>query len=343
MKVSIQRLGLAFLVASTVFNSYAQTGDTKAPIDLVASAADISNTMKTYVYDRSVLVTPAYQKIQRDVLQLAQQAKTQSEFVEGFNQIWKHGPFSHVQLAVAKHSAEQMTDYFDAMNAGGKGAILSWQGDVAVLTVNTMMGLDTISQIDAAYQTMTDRKAKALIIDLRNNEGGAFAVRPLLSHVVSSKLDAGFFLSQRWTIAHQRLPDQATIAGLTPWQGWSVKTFWRDVQNNDVTRIQFEPTVPHFAGEVYVLTSKRTASAAELATDALLASGRATVIGEQTAGEMLSQKLYDLPQGLQLSLPIADYYGAHTGRIEGQGIKPNIMMTADAAMAHALTLASSAK
>lgn len=85
-----------------------------------------------------------------------------------------------------------------------------------------------------------------------------------------------------------------------------------------------------------VLVSGLTASAAELAADALAANGRAQLIGEPTAGEMLSQKMYDLPQGLQLSLPIADYYAFHSGRIEGAGIQPDEKVPADQALALAL-------
>ena len=340
MKTLPQFLALALMLAGATFTSQGQTNVTDIAIDLVASANDITTTLKSYVYDPSMLDTVAFKQVERDVLQLAQQAGSQQEFISGFNDIWKNGPFSHVYLAPARQTAEQMTAFFDSMHVGGNGAILTWHNDIAILTVNTMMGLDSIAQIDAAYQTITARNAPALIIDLRQNQGGAFAVRPLLSHIVSSELDAGFFLSQRWSIAKKGIPDAATIKSLAPWQGWSVKSFWHDVQHNDITRIRFEPTLPHYGGAVYVLTSQRTASAAELATDALAASGRATIIGEQTAGEMLSQKLYDLPQGLQLSLPIADYYGQHSGRIEGQGVKPDILTTADAAMDTALTLAS---
>jgi len=343
MKAIHQFLGSVIFVAIASGSSFARSQDAKVPLNLIASAADITNTMKSYVYDRSVLDTAAYKNTEQAVLQLAQQAKTQPEFIEGFNKIWRNGPFSHVHLGLAQQSAEQMTDYFDSMNAGGKGAILSWQGDIAVLTVNTMMGNDTIAQIDAAYQAIAERQAKALIIDLRENEGGSFAVKPLLSHLVTSGLDAGFFLSQRWTSAHKGTPSAAILSALAPWQGWSVRTFWHDVQSNAVTRIRIEPSLPHFAGPVFALTSKRTASAAELATDALLVSGRAIVIGEQTAGEMLSQKLYDLPQGLQLSLPIADYYGKHSGRIEGHGVKPAILTTASDAMTRALALVLGAK
>ena len=91
-----------------------------------------------------------------------------------------------------------------------------------------------------------------------------------------------------------------------------------------------------FQGRVFVLTSKRTASAAELATDALKSSARAIIIGEKTAGEMLSQKIFDVPGGFQLSLPIADYYSAENGRIEGVGVKPDFEMDAAAALEFAL-------
>ena len=51
---------------------------------------------------------------------------------------------------------------------------------------------------------------------------------------------------------------------------------------------------------------------------------------------MLSQKPYDLPNGLQLYLPIADYHSARLGRIEGAGIVPTVGVPADQALAKAL-------
>ena len=51
---------------------------------------------------------------------------------------------------------------------------------------------------------------------------------------------------------------------------------------------------------------------------------------------MLSQKIYDIPGGLHLSLPIADYYSAVHGRIEGVGIKPDIETNAADALEIAL-------
>jgi C-terminal processing protease CtpA/Prc len=44
----------------------------------------------------------------------------------------------------------------------------------------------------------------------------------------------------------------------------------------------------------------------------------------------------DLPHGLQLSLPISDYYSFRMGRIEGRGVEPDVAVPAGAAMDEAM-------
>jgi len=258
------------------------------------------------------------------VAKLAEVATSDEAFMSGFREIWKNGPFSHVEINLAEQSASDLADYLDTIRIGGGGALLAWQGDVAVLTVGTMMGLDTIDEIDAAYAEIAEREASALIIDVRENGGGAFAVLPLVSHLLSKPLDAGSFVSQPWNSVHRVAPGPADLAAVDPWEGWSIKTFWADVQSDPITRIRFSPMEPVYAGPVYVLTSEYTASAAELAVDALKSANRAVIVGENTAGKMLSQKIYDIPGGFHLSLPIADYHSVVNGRIEGVGVKPDI-------------------
>jgi len=292
--------------------------------DYAEVVAAINETMRAYHYNPAELDTAEYRRIEAAVSELGEVATSDEIFLKGFRKIWENGPFSHVTLNVAQQTAEDLADYLDTIRIGGGGALLAWRGDVAVLTVNTMMGLDTIEEIDAAYAEIAKRETSGLIIDLRENGGGAFAVRPLVSHLLTKPLDAGAFVSQPWNAVHQREPSRADMEAVDPWKGWSIKSFWADVQSEPVTRISFSPADPVYDGPVYVLTSKRTASAAELATDALRSANRVTIVGENTAGEMLSQKIYDVPGGFHLSLPIADYYSAVNGRIEGVGIKPDI-------------------
>ena len=298
--------------------------------------ADINNTMRAYHYNPAELKSADYQKIEAQIVALANNVESDQDFIDGFRAIWKQGPFSHVELNFADTTAEELAEYLDNLRVGGESVNLSWRNKTAVLTVNTMMGLDTIEHIDKAYKEITKNNAERLIIDLRNNGGGAFAIRPLVGHLINNPIDAGSFVSQKWNADHQRPPTNTELSKVSPWQGWSIRTFWNDVQEQQFVKINFKPINPIFNGPVYVLTSKHTASAAELAVDALQSAGRAAVIGEITAGKMLSQKIYDVTGGFHLSLPIADYYSSKNGRIEGVGITPDILVNPDDALNIAL-------
>ena len=108
------------------------------------------------------------------------------------------------------------------------------------------------------------------------------------------------------------------------WSGRSIISFWKSVQEQGITRIRLHPAEPNFSGNVYVLVDGRSASATELAVDAFRASGLATIVGERTAGEMLSQSMFDVVDGFIVSLPVADYYTIAHGRIDGQGVPVDI-------------------
>jgi len=80
------------------------------------------------------------------------------------------------------------------------------------------------------------------------------------------------------------------------------------VLTRPLTSYRIDPIQPLFRGPVFVLTSARSISAAEIAADALQAAGRATLTGEKTPGILLSSKLFDIPGGFHLRVPIADYF-----------------------------------
>lgn len=303
----------------------------------------INKVMFEHHYNINELQGNEYQSVLDSMRALGKISTSKQEFIIGFKNIWKSGPFSHVVLQPSNRTAEQMAMYLDNMDVGESGAQLSFQNEVAVLTVNTMMGQDTIKRIRSFYQTVAQSNAKALIIDLRSNGGGAFAIRPLVSHLINKPLNAGYFLAQKWSSQHTRLPTKQELTKLEPWSGWSVISFWKDVQEQALVKVQFQPVDLYIDLPVYILTSSKTASASELATEALQSSGRVTVIGERTAGQMLSQKPYDVANGMQLYVPIADYYSMNTGRLEGNPIQPNIEVHAEEAMEVALSLASKFK
>ena len=303
----------------------------------------IDGALRANLFDTRLLETDDYRSIYKRMQSLVHDGQDKAAFAKAFNGFWAQGPFSHVQLMASPQRAEDMAAYLDAMRVGPNATSLAWHGDVPVLTVNTMMGQDTIQTISAVFAQLNDKASPHLIIDLRQNKGGAFAVVPLVGHLIEQEVDAGFFVSQNWLRSHTELPSAELVQAEKPWQGWSIRSFWSDVQSGEgLLRIRFVPMQPRYQGTVYVLTSRKTASAAEMSIDALRAAGRITQVGERTAGQMLSQKMFNLPQGFLLSVPIADYIGLRSGRIEGKGIAPHVPSDASQALEAALALVKSA-
>nr|MBO2513506.1 hypothetical protein [Gammaproteobacteria bacterium] len=98
---------------------------------------------------------------------------------------------------------------------------------------------------------------------------------------------------------------------------------------------------PIFEGNVYVLTSSQTASAAEPFVDLIRRRADVTVIGEATAGAMLSGERFPDGEGRLLFAPVADYVTADGRRIDRVGVAPDIEAPADQAPRAALELIES--
>jgi len=125
-------------------------------VDFIALAEAINSTMRAYHYDPSQLESEDYQVVENKIIELGKTAVSEEDFLNGFSEIWREGPFSHVLLRKAQQSAEETAAYLDQLRIGGGGATLIWNENIAILTVNTMMGLDTIEEIDAAYEVILE-------------------------------------------------------------------------------------------------------------------------------------------------------------------------------------------
>jgi carboxyl-terminal processing protease len=133
---------------------------------------------------------------------------------------------------------------------------------------------NTARDLKAAIEKLGGRGLKGLVIDLRNNPGGA----------VSSALDASsLFLNPghlilsargRRTSAEERVPSSA------------------------------EP----YAFPVSIIVNARTGSASEIFAGALQDHDRATLVGETTYGKGLVQQVLPLSQDTALALTTAFYY-----------------------------------
>jgi carboxyl-terminal processing protease len=139
------------------------------------------------------------------------------------------------------------------------------------------------------------KDARGVILDLRRNGGGdAEAMSDIASTFLGLGVDLGQFTNRA---------------------GFSFDLFTQSRSANPVA----EHRVP-----LIVLTSPRTASAAEIFVEALRASRRATILGTETCGCVLAVRArHDLPDGGVLDVSELDYETAQGRRIEGHGLKPD--------------------
>ncbi len=307
--------------------------------DYPSIVAVAEQVVESKLFDPDDLETEAYLDFRRRLGEIAAAAKDDLDLLLGFRFAWANDPFSHFELRRATTPAAAIIESFDSYDVGEQAARVVFDGDLAVLTVDTMMGNDTIEHIRAGYREIAAKGSKALVIDLRGNGGGAFAVKPLVEHVIDQPLEPGYFISHGWNVSHDQAPTSAELAAIEPWQGWSLKAFWEGVQEEDPIKLRFEPAEPNFDGPVFVLVDGDSASATELAADAFRSSGVTTLVGERTVGHMLSQSFFDASDGFIVSLPVADYYSTAHGRIEGAGVPVDIESASADALDRAKELA----
>lgn len=158
-------------------------------------------------------------------------------------------------------------------------------------------------RIDAALALIAD--SEAVILDLRRTPGGAPSA---VGYLVSAFVEPG---RDVYNVFHAR-SGQASEA---PARGHPA---------------------PRTAVPLYVLTSGRTASAAESIAYTLQAAGRAVVVGTPSTGGANPGRAVALPGGFSLFVSNASPRNPITGKNwEGDGVIPDIASSADAALATA--------
>ena len=172
---------------------------------------------------------------------------------------------------------------------------------------------------------------------MRNNGGGGIeAAFEFAKYIVDEPVTVGYFVTNK---LHYSEFDSTLFKTLPEVIPETTEEFIETLKNSSGKKLVFSNTDnPKFKGNLYILTNNSTASTCEPIVYLLKASNKATVIGEKTAGAMLSGTIFDISGKYKLFLPIADFYTYDGKRIEGVGVSPNIETTSDNALDKALSL-----
>lgn len=156
------------------------------------------------------------------------------------------------------------------------------------------------------------RNVDAFVLDLRGNPGGGEGLNQYLSSFFFGAepvhLYSRFYAAEDTTREYWTLPEAPPVK---------------------------LPDVP-----LFVLVDGRSGSAAENMAFSLRNTGRATLVGETTAGGAHSSTRVDLPAGFSMVLPVARVFDPRTDRdFEGVGVRPDVEVAPSDALVRAHGLA----
>ena len=172
---------------------------------------------------------------------------------------------------------------------------------------------------------------------MRECGGGDYSSMFLASYLIIEPLDAGFFIGNNYFKENTNLPDDAVIRKTPVYNGNSLKDFLQAIIDNGLLPGRVVPDKQlHYSGKVFALTDNYSASATEPIAYFLKQHNLAVLVGEKTAGDMLSSTFIDIQDSWALVVPTADYYTSDRFRIEGNGVKPTIKVKSEKALEYVL-------
>jgi carboxyl-terminal processing protease len=186
-----------------------------------------------------------------------------------------------------------------------------------------------VARMDSAFAQMAG--LPAIVIDLRGNEGGSVDLAYRLGqHLHATPVPAGYLVVRRGFDSRgmrsaaaldittvPALPTDGSVTG-------AMLTDAVDAAGGAAMLYMGGGIARTYTGRIAVLTDENTGSAAEAVAAMLQETRCAVVIGERTAGAMLSSADVMVAPGWRLRYPAMDYRTAAGRRVEGDGVAPDV-------------------
>ena len=195
-------------------------------------------------------------------------------------------------------------DPFDVTLTRGKIPINSvtstmLEGNIGYIQIKGFIGSrrteGTEDEFNKALNAHKSAGMKALILDLRDNQGGLLNAA---YHIADAFIDEGIIVS----------------------------TKGRKSEFDEAYRATSDPLCPSDIPLV-VLVNESSASASEIVAGAIKDTRRGILVGQKTYGKGVVQKRYELLDGASMSLTISAYYTPNGTSINEVGITPQVPVT----------------
>ncbi len=292
------------------FLSTPRSNETRRTGKLVGIGIATQITEEGLVIIRTIAGAPAAQAglIPGDTIQ-----EVDGHKVEGTRGIpGEPGTKVHIKIKHADGSTKVYTLTRKQFSTVRKEELLPVDNDTMRLTVSTFDFTYDAGNVENLMKKAA--KSKSLIIDLRDNPGGAVSnLQHLLGLLVPDEKPVGTFLTRGIVdkFVKETGGQPTDLMAIAKWSPTKVKAFKN-------TR------VPAYQGHVAVLVNGFSGSAAEICAAGLRDTIGATVVGTKSAGAVLVSLISDASNGYSLEFPIGDYVTVAGLRLEGHGVVPEL-------------------
>jgi carboxyl-terminal processing protease len=192
-----------------------------------------------------------------------------------------------------------------------------------------MLGVDVSNAMSSAVAELGN--IERLIVDLRGNTGGGAGSLRLMSLLTPNRVPVGYAADKRWATRDlSKLRESFPRLGRIP---SSTRFLWllglrylpAFITKSPIV-LQSEGLGPKpYDGHIALLVDRHTASAAEMVAVFAKENKLATIVGEKTAGRLLSATSVKVGHGFRLALPTGAYYTWHGTTLEGSPIVPDVV------------------
>ena len=303
---------------------------TNAIRDYPALAGELETAIRAHLYDPALLTRREFVRFFADLKTRYSAARDDLDAIIAFHTLKESLGVSHFDFMrnprYAAHSLDDILAGDPDVDPSTFVRLTIPAPQVAFLRITKW---DRVGpHVDRAFERMAAAKAQVLLLDIRGNPGGdASSITPF-THLVRERTIIGAFLARPWfarpAAARPALADLPVLeSNASPAQ------LVRDLRKHGGVTGVAVAREPLFAGAVYLLVDGGTSSASEPLAHALKVSKRATVIGERTAGAMLTALPQPLRDGWVVTIPQADFVTADGRRLEGAGVEPDVKTDPD--------------
>lgn len=304
-------------------------------IDYKHLYSEIIELTNNNIYSKSIIQTKEWNKFQKQLKKTFENVQDDIELFFGYKMLSPKPPFSHYDLLLLKEETDFKNE--NKNDSEIKKTVIYKKENENTTYLKIKNFGSSQNELANIFPIIIKDNPKNLIIDLRDNGGGGIeAGFEFGKHIMSNTTEIGYFTTNK---LQNTGFDIDLFKKLPIAEPQTTDEFIKNLKQGKGAKLIFKnANTPVYLGNLYILTNSNTASTCEPIVYVLKESKRATIVGENTAGAMLSATLFDIYGKYKLFLPIADFYTYDGVRLEGIGVKPNIETTSENALDKTLEL-----